>query len=312
MSFNIEDFYTELDRRYQQRDQDALEEFLLSSKRSAQRLSQPGNPETSCPSCIEEPEPNLEFVSVCNELACFYRGLSRWEEAIAAFQEALGELRRFFLEKTPNAAMVLMNLADTQRLMGACDDALATFSQVEQILEKNNMTGGSPMAGLCNSIALVYQTIGQPETAISYMEKAVSILDDLPDNRMELGVTCSNLASAYSAVGRQAEADAVIEVSISLLSQADCAATPHYHAALNTRGVFAFQAGDYAKAAECFTASLEQINQIYGKSMEYAIGCRNCAEVFRRLGEQEKADRYQAEAEALTQKLAPKPAAEEA
>jgi len=301
MAFDIEQFYVRLDEHYGGHDNAATEEFLLRSKARAAELSATPGMEVSCPSCVESPEVNLEFVSVCNELGCFYRSLSRWQEAVIAFQEGLDELRRFFQDKTPTAAMLYMNLADTQRLMGRLDGALGLFHQAEQILIRDEAANQPALAGLYNNLALVYQAQGNLKQTVECAEHSISILRDLGEHGADLGAALNNLAAALAALGRQDEADAAICASVELLSSQDCGVTPHYPAALNTKGIFAFRAGDLETAAHCFTLALEKTGEFYGKNAQYAAGCRNCAEVYQRMGQLEKAAAYRAQAEAVAE-----------
>jgi tetratricopeptide (TPR) repeat protein len=302
MAFDLERFYQELDAHYARHDNAATEEFLTKSKAQAQALSDVCPIRTGCTSCVEGPEVNLELVSVCNELACFYRGLSRWEESLATFEEARRELETYYQSQTPNYAAVLLNMAGVLRLMGRLEEAEESFQKAAAIFEANGLSQSYHMAGVHNNLALVYQDRGELDKAAGEMEAALAIIEGLENNAVELGTTYNNLAVAYAGLGRQADADAAISKSISILETLDCGVNPHYPAALNTQGLFAYRAGDYEKAAACMTAALEKTEQVYGKNVEYAIGCRNCAQVFEKLGDTEKAARYQAEAAPLCEK----------
>lgn len=82
----MDDFFRELDQRFQDGDQSRIEGFL---KDTLSRLEAEGRGESG------------EHASVLNELACFYRGISRYGEAGEAFRRALEQMEQLGMEHTP-------------------------------------------------------------------------------------------------------------------------------------------------------------------------------------------------------------------
>lgn len=80
--FDLTDFYKRLDGFYDAHDLIAIEQFLKDSREKAQAAGAPLPFNDSCPSCAPAVEPNMDYICVCNEQACFYRGLSRFEECL--------------------------------------------------------------------------------------------------------------------------------------------------------------------------------------------------------------------------------------
>lgn len=286
----IEKFYEELDRVYSTNDLERIESFLLNSRQRFYEQGQASVLPMGCPGCVPEEKPNIDYVSVCNELACFYRGLSRWQEAMDNYAKAVNELKRFGLNDTPNYAMVLLNMAGACRLMGEKESALKNFEQAEKIFKNRGVDNPYVYASLYNNIALVYQDIGDADSALQYLLLALENIEKTPENVTELGSTCNNLAALYISKNELEKAESYVERAIAALRQVDDEA--HYPAALNTRGTLKFRRGDYAAALESFSAALELTERVYGKSVEFATGCDNCARACEKLGDTQRAEDY--------------------
>lgn len=286
----IDKFYQELDSVYSTNDLGRIESFLLDSRQHFYELGQAPLFSQGCPSCIPEAEPNLDYVSVCNELACFYRGLSRWQESMDNYASAIDELKRFRLNDTPNYAMILLNMAGACRLMGDRDRALQNFRQAGEIFKSSGVDDPYIYASLYNNIALVYQDAGDVDSAMKYLLLALENIEKTPENVTELGSTCNNLAALYISAGEPEKAQEYINRAITALRQVGDEA--HYPAALNTRGTLSFRRGDYAAALEDFSAALELTEKVYGKNKEYISGCENCAKACDMLGDSKGAKHY--------------------
>lgn len=289
MAFDLQKFYQELDQHYAAHDNGATECFLTESRDKAyeEGLVIPVN--DGCPSCVPPLEPNMAYVAVCNEMACFYRGLSRWQESLDTFSLAQQELESLYRQGSAEYATVLLNKAGNYRYMGDLDQALEHFTRAAGILEAGRGAGKGVLAGLYNNIGLVYLDRREPQQAVEYFLRALPLVSEAPDQIVELGSTWNNLAAGYQAMGQKTEAGQAIENAVAILSELDCGTNPHYPAALNTRGTFAFYEGNYEQALDDFTEALDKTKLVYGKNVEYAYGCDNCAAVCRKLGREPEA-----------------------
>ncbi|MGN0157627.1 MAG: tetratricopeptide repeat protein [Brotaphodocola sp.] len=285
--FDLEQFYANLDEHYAAHDNQATEIFLLQSREMALNSLQ---------------KPNMAYVSVCNELACFYRGLSRWNESLETFSLAQQELEFASCQGTEEYATVLLNKAGTYRYMRDLDSAISLFRQAADILE---ITDGRKeiLAGLYNNMGLVYLDLRNPNQALSYFHKALLIVQEYAHQIVEQGTTWNNLAAAYQAAGDQEKAKEAAAHAVSILSKLDCGVNPHYPAALNTRGTLAYQEGRYEQALADFQEALEKTKLVYGENVEYACGCENCAAVCRKLGKNAEAEVWMQKGTALRKKL---------
>lgn len=293
MAFNLKKFYEELDQHYAAHDLEETENFLKEQQKKAYDSGAWIPQNNGCPSCVPEMEPNMDYVAVCNETACFYRGLSRWEESLETFALAQKELDSLYRNHTAEYATLLLNKAGTYRYMGQLKEALDTFRQADRIYASLDAVEPGVMAGLFNNIGLVYLDLKKPREAADYFNQAMEKLDLCEDCVAERGTTWNNLAAVYDLNGKTDEAETAVEKAVEILAKLDDGMNPHYPAALNTRGTFAFRRGEYEQALEDFKQALEKTRLVYGENVEYAAGCANCAVVCRKLGREEEADLWE-------------------
>ena len=154
------------------------------------------------------------------------------------------------------------------------------------------------LAGLYNNIGLLSLDLHQDEEAERCFHRALDLLRQTQAHQVELATTYNNIAFLLSARGQYAEAAETIQAALEILSRLDDGLNAHYPAALNTRGALLYRTGEYAGALSDFALAAEKTEIIYGKNVEYASACANCAAACRALGRQAEADVWQARADA--------------
>lgn len=320
MAFDINEFYKKLDEYYGKYDNAATEQFLKDSLADAEEyMIIP----SSCSSCQDHgdytgqekyeklTDREKEWIIRCsdsriailNEMACFYRGVSNWEKCIEAFDAVKQEMETRGLEKINAYAVVLLNMAGAYRLMGKFDDALAAFGQAEEIFANTGDAGDYELAGLYNNTALVYQDMGQLDKAAENFEKALTYLEKVPDNDAEIATNLANVAMTYYASGKLDKAVESITKAISIFETIDGGMNPHYAGALNSKAVMLFNSGDIAGAADMFAEAAAKTKLVFGENKDYAVGCRNAAFAYSKLGNNEKAQEFLDMAKAAEAKI---------
>lgn len=303
MTFDLQRFYRQLDEHYSSLDRAATERFLLASKAKARAAGEPELIRDGCPACAPPLSPNAGLVAVCNELACFYRGLSRWQQSLEAFTEAQRELELYYQTDTVQYATILLNKAGTYRYMGQPEQALSLFEQAEKLLSRRTDVPDGVMAGLYNNTGLALLDLGRAQEGLACFQQALPLVSRHAGSIVEHGSTWNNLAAAYRSLGQPQQAVEAMDRSISLLETLDEGRNPHYPAALNTRGVCRYQQGEYAAALADFSAALEITALVYGENIEFAYGCDNCAAACQAMGDPEKAQTWQEKADAIRERL---------
>ena len=303
MPFDLPRFYQKLDESYAAMDRAATEAFLLSSREKARMDGEPEILRDGCPACAPSVSPNAALIAVCNELACFYRGISRWEESLEAFTQAQQELEMYYQVDTVQYATILLNKAGTYRYMGHAGEALDLFQQAEIIMKHQMGVSPDVLAGLYNNTGLALLDLGQPQEALERFQLALSLIENNDAAIVEQGSTWNNLAAAYRGLGQLTQALEAMDKSVAILEKMDCGRNPHYPAALNTRGIFHYHQGAYEEALADFTAALEITALVFGENIEYSYGCENCYAVCSKLSRPEEAQAWLDKARAIRERL---------
>ena len=307
MSFDTKNFYDQLDGHYAAHDNEATERFLLDCLNNVENSVYLA-PGCSCcgdgGSCSTDNDELSEgerewlvtrsqgMIAILNELACFYRGVSRWPECIDSFTRLKKEMEDCQLTATDNYALVTLNLAGAYRLMGKLDEALSAFDEAGRILEANGKNDPYSISSLYNNKGLVYQDMRDFAKASEHFEKALEYMRLVPDNDAEIATALTNAATAFYSAGDREKAARLLDESIEMFEKLDGGMNPHYAGALNTKAIFAFNAGDYETAAKTFEQAIEKTKLIFGENREFVIGCRNCSYAYSRLGNEEMSRKY--------------------
>jgi len=303
MSFDLQGFYRQLDESYAALDRNATEAFLLASREKAFESQQPELLRDGCPACAPQVAPNGALIAVCNELACFYRGLSRWEESLEAFGQAQEELEQYYQNDTVQYATILLNKAGTYRYMNKPQKALELFEQAEKILSQCENVPLGILAGLYNNTGLALLDLKRPQDALERFQNALPLISGNAQSIVEQGSTWNNIAAAHRSLGNFHLAIDAMDRSIAILEKLDCGRNPHYPAALNTRGICHYQQGCYEAALADFTAALEITALVYGENIEYAYGCDNCSAACQKMGRLEDARSWQKKSNTIRERL---------
>ena len=117
----MDEFFRELDQRFQDGDLERIEGFLRDT---LNRLEAGGRKESG------------EYASVLNEMACFFRGVSRYKESADTFAQALELMERLGLERTPQFATILVNCAGLYRLLKQRERSAEMFLRAKSLLEQ--------------------------------------------------------------------------------------------------------------------------------------------------------------------------------
>lgn len=272
---SVEKFYETLDSYFAQQQIEQVDPFLVASLEQAKEEQDYG-----------------AYISICNEMIGFYRSTSAFEKAYVAAEDVLLLMEELNMENTEHFATTLLNAATAYRAAGDYVTALRYYRQALLIYDGILGPQDYRYAGLFNNMSILLEKMDENEEAIAYAQKALSIIETLPDSESQTATTMTNLALIYFKENRFEEAKELLEKALSLFEQNGGQTDEHYSGALAGVAEAWYRMGDYSKALKCYEKALAEVKSHYGENMSYAILCENCASVCERLGDDGKQSFY--------------------
>ena len=251
----------------------------------------------------KEEEDYGAYISICNEMIGFYRSISAFEKAYIAAEDVLLLMEELNMESTEHFATTLLNAATAYRAAGDYATALRYYKQALQIYDGILPPQDYRYAGLYNNMSILLENMNENEEAISYADKALSIIETLEDSAAETATTMTNLALLYFKVDQSNKAKELLEKALSLFEQSGENTDAHYSGALAGVAEAWYRMGDYAKALEYYEKALAEVKAHFGENMSYSILCENCAAVCEKLGDTEKQESYLTKAKEVREQI---------
>ncbi len=268
---NIDKFYETLDSYFASQALDQVDPFLTSSLAQA-----------------KEEEDYAAYISICNEMIGFYRSVSAFEKAYVAAEDVLLLMEELNLENTLHFATTLLNAATAYRAAGDYATAIRYYRQALQIYDSTLPPEDYRYAGIYNNMSILLEKIEENAEAITYAQKALSIIEKLEGGEMETATTLTNLALLYFKTGQPDHARQLLEKALALFEQSGEHTDAHYSGALAGVAEAWYRMQDYEKALAYYEKALEEVKLHFGENMSYAILCENCAAVCEQLGNEER------------------------
>ncbi|MEZ3508518.1 MAG: tetratricopeptide repeat protein [Lachnospiraceae bacterium] len=268
---NIDKFYETLDSYFASQALDQVDPFLTSSLAQA-----------------KEEEDYAAYISICNEMIGFYRSVSAFEKAYVAAEDVLLLMEELNLENTLHFATTLLNAATAYRAAGDYATAIRYYRQALQIYDSTLPPEDYRYAGIYNNMSILLEKMEENAEAITYAQKALSIIEKLEGGEMETATTLTNLALLYFKTGQPDHARQLLEKALVLFEQSGEHTDAHYSGALAGVAEAWYRMQDYEKALAYYEKALEEVKLHFGENMSYAILCENCAAVCEQLGNEER------------------------
>ena len=174
-----------------------------------------------------EPDAASRLAGSLNNLSLRLADLGRWEEALAAIEEAVGVYRELVRTQPdafkPDLAISLNNLSTGLGTLGRREDALAAIEEAVKI--RRELVRAQPdafkpdLAGSLNNLSIALGALGREEHALAAIEEAIGIYRELvrtqPDAfKPDLAISLKNLSPDLAGHGRWEEALAAIEEAV--------------------------------------------------------------------------------------------------
>ena len=261
----MQEFYKKLDELYRSGNLAEIERFIFNA-------------------VAETGEDSAERAGLYNELAGFYKGVSRYAESEDMFKRALGIFESAGMSTTPEYATTLVNLAGLYRLTGDADKAVELFKNAMKRLQDADSRNSYAYVSALNNLALAYQAKGELARALEYAQSALEIMRAGGGNEHEVASSLNNLAAIRLQLGELDAADMLISEALEIY---DGMTEPNIHhaAALATKAAIICRKGDHHGSLDGFRRALELTRRFFGENIEFAICRRNISEVNELLGD---------------------------
>lgn len=263
------EFIQKLDGLFAAGEYDKVEPFMLSALEEA-----------------KEKEDYGLYLSVGNEMIGYYRSISHFQKAYQISEDMLLLMEELQMDQSVEFATVLLNTATAYSFDGQFETALQFYRRTEQIYQLLVAPDDYLYAGLYNNMSSLMEKMGKNEEALSFLMKALGILQNYPDRQMEAATNFTNLGLLYLKLGDYESGKKCVLQAVSMFETLDTPAS-HYSAALSALGEICYREKDYEQAIEWYGKTLEEIQRHYGLNLAYAVVCENLAKVCQ---DAEKAD----------------------
>lgn len=258
---SLTDFFHTLDGLYADGRHDEIEDFLRRTL-AQHRICCGGH--------------DAVFTAALNELGTYYRGASRYDESVQAFEEAGRDILSYGQKDTADYATNRINLAGTLRLQHQYDRALALYEEARHIYLRLEGRQSYHYAATLNNISLVYLDQKDAAKALAYAQEALAIVHTLPDSQEEQAISLINSSTAHYQLGQREAAAEEARQALACYQEVPEKGI-HYANALNLQAILYLDQGQYQQAYDGFIQAAQYIEAMLGKNEDYRHAMDNAA-----------------------------------
>lgn len=264
---NIELVLSQLDSLFANHQVNSVEDFLMNKIEEA----------------AGEGDRNA-VVTLMNELIGHYREMGESDKAVEYCRQVLLLMEKMGLKGTVSYATTLLNVANAYRAAGLLRESMTAYQNVKMIYEGNLAYNDFRYASLYNNMSLLFQEMGDYESACDCLERALGIATQYSNARIEVAVTYTNLAASQLKLGRYEEAIDNLNRAFSIFEM-DEDRDYHYSGALSAMGEAQYMAGNLEESARYYKLALHEIERNMGKNKAYEITLQNLNAVTQQLNQ---------------------------
>ena len=279
---DVQAFFTRLDEIFAKNEIDQAEPFLYASLEQAKEEKDYG-----------------AYISICNEMIGFYRSISDFRKAFDAAEDVLLLMEELQLDHSEHFATTLLNAATAYRAAGNDQQAYVYYEQALRIYDGLIPPGDYRYAGLFNNMSILLEKMDRNEEAITYLQRALAIVEKLENSESEIATTLTNLALLYLKTSDLAKAKELLERALQLFEKSGETTDAHYSGALAGMGEIYYRRKEYDESLKSYEKALGEVEKHFGRNLSYAVLCENCAAVCGAMGETKKQEEYMQTADGI-------------
>ncbi|KAL6006969.1 hypothetical protein ACLOJK_032465 [Asimina triloba] len=214
-----------------------------------------------------------EVASVDCSIGDTYLSLSRYDEAVFAYQKALTVFKSSKGENHPAVASVFVRLADLYNRTGKlresksyCESALCIYGKPAPGTPSEDIASG------LTDVAGIYESMNEPDQALKLLQKALKIYNDAPGQQSTIAGIEAQMGVMYYMIGNYADSYTSFKNAIGKLRASGEKKSAFFGVALNQMGLACVQRYAINEAADLFEEARSILVQEYGPYHPETLG----------------------------------------
>ena len=214
------------------------------------------------------------LITLMNELIGYYRENGEYEKSLVYCKQVLQVAVEAGLSGTIPYATTLLNVANSCRAARLLREAMMYDEKVREIYVNNIEDTDFRYVNLYHNMGLLFQEMGDCESACDCMERALAIAALYQEARVEIAIVYTSLATCQLKLMRYQTAIENLRRAFTLFEQ-DEEKDYHYSGALSAMGEAQYLAGNMEESAYYYERALREIERTAGRNKAYEITLRN-------------------------------------
>lgn len=223
-----------------------------------------------------------DSLTILNELIGYYRVMTRYEDAKSIAAKITELVKELNLVGEIEEGTSLLNIATSYRAMGECEKSFELYRRVEEIFNEKLSESDYRLASLYNNMSILFQTMGQPMKAVSYLEKALAVVCRI-EATDEIATTYTNLGQAYLQLNDLERAEDNLYKAWNIYTKS-VNKDVHCSGCANALGMLHMKKKDYNCAVEFYERALWDAFSSNGKTQNYETIRANLMEAYKCAG----------------------------
>lgn len=207
----------------------------------------------------------MEVASVDCSIGDTYLSLSRYDEAVFAYQKALTVFKTTKGENHPSVASVFVRLAELYNKTGKLRESKSYCENALRIYGKPS-PGTLPevTASGLTDVSAIYESMDEPEQALKLLQKALKIYGNGPGQQSTIAGIEAQMGVMYYMMGNYSDSYMSFKNAITKLRASGEKKSAFFGMALNQMGLACVQRYAINEAADLFEEARNVLEQEYG------------------------------------------------
>ncbi|KAL0698801.1 hypothetical protein Bca4012_054923 [Brassica carinata] len=194
-----------------------------------------------------------EVAFVDTSIGDSYLSLSRFDEAISAYQKSLTSLKTSKGENHPSVGSVYIRLADLYNRTGKAREAKSYCDNALRIYESNSLEiSPEEIASGLTDISVICESMNEVEQAVTLLQKALKIYGDAPGQKMMVAGIEAQMGVLYYMMGKYLDSYNTFKSAVSKLRGTGKKQSTFLGIALNQMGLACLQLDEIEEGVELF------------------------------------------------------------